>query len=688
MLPPTRRALSGPAARGIVRVVRRRLATEAPKSAEEAALNTTPPPRKRRGFLTSTLLYSTVFGTTFYAGSTLISLHDPRYHDFFVESVPFGETIMDYADSQGWDQIQATRIPKEVKDVATGAYRSMSAAVARTMGNAPTLPTVEAVKDSAKSATESTKKAVSSGITFVQKKAEETQVKAAEVAHDAKDKTLHFTKDVQDLVTEAEKALAPAAAPASEEAKPDVPKVLASAVEAVKAVEAPSPSPSPFNKSVYPAALPLGFEPPPGYSRPAPPKQPSGLSKSDKAPKSLPPSPPLPLVAPAVKELSASEPVIAQIASSIDGLATLLKDSPTSAAGAKDILDTAQIDLVQLGSRIEVIKKEEQAKLEAQLDEQAKEYSLKVLQLEVDAQDKMDAQEEGFKAMLEDERQQILALYRQKLANELETQSEIINQRLKEEVIAQGIEMQRRWIREIKVRVEQERGGRLAKLSELASGLKKLERVTLDNSSYLDENLRLHTLWSALRAFTNALDSPTRRPFREELRVLRHVAAAKEDPLIAAALESIDKSETPDVGVEPLGDLVTWFVESVGPRVEAVALVPDQDAGVLSHLASSALSHLRFKRQGLVDGEDVLSVVARAEHHLAEKDLDSAARELNQLKGVPKVLLADWLAATRKRLEVEQALEVRSESSTSIALPSHQSSVIRSQATLSSLLVV
>lgn len=127
----------------------------------------------------------------------------------------------------------------------------------------------------------------------------------------------------------------------------------------------------------------------------------------------------------------------------------------------------------------------------------------------------------------------------------------------------------------------------------------------------------------------------------------------------------------PDIGVEPLGDLVAWFVESVGPRVEAVALVPDQDAGVLSHLASSALSTLRFKRQGLVDGDDVLSIVARAEHFLAEKDLDSAARELNQLKGVPQVLLSDWLSATRKRLEVEQALEV-----------------IRSQATLSSLLVV
>jgi len=231
--------------------------------------------------------------------------------------------------------------------------------------------------------------------------------------------------------------------------------------------------------------------------------------------------------------------------------------------------------------------------------------------------------------------------------------------------------MQRRWIREIKVRVEQERGGRLSKLDDLATGLKKLERVTLDNSSYLDENVRLHTLWSALRAFTSAVDSPVRRPFREELRVLRHVAAARDDPLITSALDSLEKSEVPDVGVEPLGDLINWFNISVVPRVESVALVPDQDAGLLSHLASSALATIRFKRTGLVEGDDVLSVIARAEHLLREKDLDRAARELNQLKGAPKVLLADWLAASRKRLEVEQALEI-----------------IRSQATLSSLLVV
>lgn len=231
--------------------------------------------------------------------------------------------------------------------------------------------------------------------------------------------------------------------------------------------------------------------------------------------------------------------------------------------------------------------------------------------------------------------------------------------RLKAEVIAQGIELQRRWIREIKVRVEQERGGRLGKLDELSANLKRLERITLDNSSYLDENIRVHALWSALRSLTNSSTASTvRKPFREELRLLRHITAAREDPVISVVLDSLEKTDVPDIGVEPFADLAVWFTNSVAPKVAQVALVPDEDAGVLSYLASHVLSSLQFKRQGLLPGSDTLSVLSRVDYHLNEKNLDNAARELNQLKGPAKVLLHDWLEAARRRLEVEQALEV------------------------------
>lgn len=214
------------------------------------------------------------------------------------------------------------------------------------------------------------------------------------------------------------------------------------------------------------------------------------------------------------------------------------------------------------------------------------------------------------------------------------------------------------------MRVEQERGGRLAKLDELSANLKRLEGIALANSVHLDENLRIHSLWSAIRALSNStISSPVRKPFRDELRVLRHITAAREDPVVSATLDSLESTDIPDVGVEPLADLATWFVNEVSPKVSQVALVPDQNAGVLSYIASRAISSLRFKRQGLVPGDDILSVLARAEFYLNEKNLDFAARELNQLKGPAKELLHDWLEAARRRLEVQQALEVTSQTS-------------------------
>ncbi|KAG8678676.1 Formation of crista junctions protein 1 [Ceratobasidium sp. 394] len=73
----------------------------------------------------------------------------------------------------------------------------------------------------------------------------------------------------------------------------------------------------------------------------------------------------------------------------------------------------------------------------------------------------------------------------------------------------------------------------------------------------------------------------------------------------------------------------------------------------------------------MVQGDDVLSVLSRAEYYLGVKNLDAAAREVNQLSGWPGRLVRDWLEAVRRRLEVEQALEV-----------------VQTQATLSSLLVL
>ncbi|OSX57725.1 hypothetical protein POSPLADRAFT_1155954 [Postia placenta MAD-698-R-SB12] len=664
------RSLSAPRAvgtsgRGAVRVTRRRFATETPAQA----------PKKKRHIVRKLVFYTSAATATFYVGSAFVAFKYPPYYDVFVEKVPLGSAVIQYGEDHDWDTLTLQKIIVSSKSAAeylqglvTGSRDGVSTPTALEKARDAydktrevVIHTAGASKDRIQDSKDKLRSVAGSLKTGVKKNDGEGS-KAVAVA---KHQSIQFSEGVEELVRRAEAALTgkPVDTLPTTTITPEHPSVASDSVPPRDndAKEGLAKS------NVYDIPLPLGFEPPPGFSRPAPPKK---AAPPPEPVEEKPTLPPLPLVAPAVSEFSASEPIISQLASVIDDLASYLNANPAAADKARDILDSAKVDLTVLASRIDQVKEEERQKLETKLDDQTREYTIKLLELEMEAQDKLDSQEQDFRKFFEEERVKFVQAYREKLNRELQTQSEIINERLKEEVIAQGIELQRRWIRDIKVRVEQERGGRLAKLDELATNLKRLERIALDNSAYLDENIRIHALWSALRALNHNVDASVRKPFREELRILRHIAAAREDPIVSSVLETLEASDVPDVGVEPLADLATWFTTSVVPAVSSVALVPDQNAGVLSHLASHLVSTFTFRRQGLVPGSDVLSVLARAEYYLNEKDLDSAARELNQLQGTAKVLLSDWLAAARRRLEVVQVLEV-----------------VQAQATLASLVV-
>ncbi|KAG6821316.1 hypothetical protein H0H93_000177 [Arthromyces matolae] len=651
------------------RVVKRHLETDAATSSA--------PVKKKKTF--RRIFWATAGLTgTFYVGSTFAAFYNQAYYDFFSDHVPLGQPMLEFAEGHNWDTLTASQALDSGKNAVSSVQRFVTDKVSGAPPKPvePPKPRIEPEVKSIKTVTVNkdvpSRPAPPTKTTDVPAPVVVPKTPAAKVVEKAEAK-LHEIEDeitgkaaalakheaqqtldgLAELVQKAEAALNP------EHAKVPEASTTSVAVESTPASPA-SVSPETGDKSVYVDPLPLGFEPPPGFTRPAIPKK-----EKSKVPS-------LPLIAPSVSSIGETEPIISRLAGTIDNLTSFLNANPAEASKVSDVLEAAKTNLTALAERIEKAKEDERFALEAKLDEQTREYTQKLLELEMEAQDKLDNQEDDFRKFFDRERQSLIQTYRAKLNHELETQTELINERLKAEVIAQGIELQRQWIRDIKMRVEEERGGRLGKLEELASNLKRLERVALDNSAYLDDNIRIHAMWSAVRALnSSALSSPVRKPFREELRVLRHVASAREDPVVLVALEALESSDVPDVGVEPFADLASWFSTSVAPKVAHVALVPDQNAGVLSYLASHLFSGLRFRRHGLVPGNDVLSVVSRAEYYLNEKDLDSAARELNQLGGAAKVLLHDWLEAARRRLEVEQALEV-----------------VQAQATLASLLVV
>ncbi|KAH6913195.1 mitochondrial protein [Coprinopsis sp. MPI-PUGE-AT-0042] len=670
-IPATGRVASSASSRSALRAARRRLATDAAQAPKQKSII-------RRLFWVTTAATG-----TFYIGSPFVAFNNQSYYDFFSDNVPLGQPMLEYAENNHWDRMT-------VEDVIDAAKNGLVTIQQLTSDLINKTPGAREAVESTKAATE---KKIEEAKVATLKAIQSTKAKVDPVVEQAKTevgKVVHKAEAVIDKAPTVTEVLGKKVATEDESKKDekkeplatiDLTNVVRKAEEALGIdLETPPPTvaevtaePGSSAKNVYSEPLPIGFEPPPGYVRPNPPKkvEEPEVGEVVKAEPVPIPEVVLPLIAPTVESLNVQEPIINHLAGTIDSLASFLKANPAAAEQATGVLENAKSDLSALVERIDKVKEEERVALEAKLDEQTREHTLKLMELEMTAQDKLDSQEEGFRKFFEEERAKFVAAYRAKLDQELKTQTELINERLKEEVIAQGIELQRRWIREIKVRVEQERGGRLAKLDDLAADLKRLERIALDNTAYFDENIRVHALWSAVRHLnTTALESHRRQPFREQLRVLRHVTAAREDPVIQAALVTLEQSDVPDIGVEPFADLSSWFTTSVAPKVAEVALVPDQNAGVLSYLASKALSSIRFKKQGLVPGDDVLSVLSRAEYYLVEKDLDSATRELNQLTGPSRKLLNDWLEAARRRLEVKQALEI-----------------ISTEATLSSLLV-
>ncbi|KAF7292999.1 MICOS complex subunit MIC60 [Mycena indigotica] len=629
---PTRQLV---VSRGAVRVIRRRLATESTPPA--------PAPKKKRHVVRTLFLTTTALAGTFYVGSTFAAFQNEAYYEIFSEQVPLGYAMLEFAESRNWDKMTTASVIESSKKSLESAQRYVTDKINGTPTPTPEpKPSTRNTKEAAAKVVQESKERANAAVARIK-----TTVKkdANAVSGVAKHQVEQLTRGISELVAEAEAALA----------KPIDFNALATTSE----VAAP-PSTDTAGPSAYHAPLPIGHELPYGYAKPAPPPKPS------------PPPPKLPRLSPDLSSITSSEPIIAHLASTIDSLTTYVEDNPKAASKAGSVVESAKEDLTALVTRITRVREDERAELEAKLEAQARDYTTKLMEQEMEAQDRLDGQEQEFRQLFDQHQAELTAAYRQKLENELRTQTDLINERLKEEVIAQGIELQRRWIREVKVHVEQERGGRLAKLEELSANLKRLERVAVDNSIYLDENIRIHALWAALRALSSsALTSPVRKPFRDELRTVRHIAAAREDPVAITVLESLESTDVPDIGVEPFADLATWFSQEVSPKVAHVALVPDENAGLLAHLASRAFASLQFRRHGLVSGDDVMSVLARAEHYLNEKDLDSAARELNQLKGTAKLLLRDWLEAARRRLEVQQALEV-----------------VQTQATLAALLVV
>lgn len=348
-----------------------------------------------------------------------------------------------------------------------------------------------------------------------------------------------------------------------------------------------------------------------------------------------------------------SDPAVKDLARAVNSIIDLASD-PKDASTLHSALSSAKAELERLNELITNNRKKTEEIVSLKLHEQELEFA-KVAQGILSRVDQ-EAEQIGqhYQEEIERIKEHIADAYREKLHTELERTAQVADQRTQNELLEQAIEMKRRFIQEIKSRVEEERDGRLGKLNELADTVKELEAVTSTWAGVVESSFKTQQLHAAVEAIRDVINDPSQpRPFIRELAALKEVA--DEDEVVRATIASINPRAY-QRGVSSHAQLTDRF-RRLREEVRKAALLPE-DAGVAGHASSWLLSKLLFRKSGLAIGEDVESILTRTETFLEEGDLDSAAREVNQLQGWSKALARDWLREARLLLEVKQAIDV------------------------------
>ncbi|KAH8816389.1 mitochondrial inner membrane protein Mitofilin [Xylogone sp. PMI_703] len=349
----------------------------------------------------------------------------------------------------------------------------------------------------------------------------------------------------------------------------------------------------------------------------------------------------------------ANEPLVQDLVKIINDIITVVNaDNANSRFSAT--IGKAKDELSKVGGKINELKEAAKKDADAKIKSSHEDFDRAAKELIRRLENEMREQEAKWRDEYEAERQKIQEAYDHKLKAEIERANELNEKRLQNQLLEQAVELKQKFIEEVRNRVEEERNGRLGKLSELSNSVGELEKLTTDWNSVLDTNLQtqhLHVAVEAVRAIVEG--SSGARPFTKELVALKEIAG--DDPVVNAAIASINPTAYQH-GISSPAQLIDRF-RKVATEVRKASLLPEE-AGVASHASSYLLSKIMFKKKGLAAGDDVESILTRTETYLEEGDLDGAAREMNGLQGWAKMLSKDWLNEVRRVLEVQQALDV------------------------------
>ncbi|KAJ6084223.1 hypothetical protein N7486_011023 [Penicillium sp. IBT 16267x] len=354
-----------------------------------------------------------------------------------------------------------------------------------------------------------------------------------------------------------------------------------------------------------------------------------------------------------LKTQDGDETVVQELVKTFNDIVTVISADENAGKYSAPVAK-AKEELQKIGEKISAIRTEARSAAQEELNKAHSTFDESAKELIRQFEEMRATDIAQFREEFEAEREKLAMAYQDKIYVELQRAQELAEQRLQNELVEQAIELNRKYVHDVKDLVEREREGRLSKLNELSANISELEKLTTGWSNVIDTNLKTQQLQVAVDAVRSVVErTETPRPFVRELVAVKELAA--DDPVVDAAIASINPTAY-QRGIPSTAMIVERF-RRVASEVRKASLLPE-DAGIASHAASMVLSKVMFKKDALADGDDVESILVRTESLLEEGQIDAAAREMNSLQGWAKILSKDWLSDVRRVLEVKQALEV------------------------------
>tara|TARA_R110002050_G_scaffold82286_4_gene176128 strand:- start:485 stop:1945 length:1461 start_codon:yes stop_codon:yes gene_type:complete len=186
-----------------------------------------------------------------------------------------------------------------------------------------------------------------------------------------------------------------------------------------------------------------------------------------------------------------------------------------------------------------------------------------------------------------------------------------------------------------------------ASISELSEKIAGIEQRQSDLASRLDEPGRQVDLARAIAAagLKSAIDRGG--PFMSELEAFASVAP--DDPAVSELRDLAAR------GVPSRSRLIEGFPDAATTAI-AAAEPAEPDAGLVNRLMSSALSVVKVRKVGEIEGDSPEAITARAEARLMDGNLDAALAEWNSLPEASRAAASAYGDALAARARAEKLI--------------------------------